>query len=334
MSRLQTWYHALPKATRGLLTINVVVYVCWVLLLAHIPATRDFFWNHLAFHTEWPRFLMEPWQFITYNFLHLGDLENPGLSFGSLLHIGFNMLWFYWIGRDHEEMHGSKHIVALYLITGMGGGLISVLLFALLPPSVLGSHEAVIHGASASVLGLLTAVAVMYPHKKIGLILIGPVRLLYLVLAFLAFDLIFRFGGGVAVGAHLGGAFFGFLFVKIEDKGVDLTSWTRIFFREPRRRRSPAPAEENQSFLGRLEARLASRSQEDKRTPPRGESKKRTKAGGKSPMAKIRALHTTEKQPPPSLEHEIDRILDKISEQGMESLTVEEKRLLEEASRK
>ena len=331
MSRLQTWYHALPKAIRWLLTINVVTYVFWVLALAHIPATRDFFWNHLAFHTEWPRFLIEPWQFITYNFLHLGEPENPGLSFGSLLHIGFNMLWLYWIGRDHEEMHGSKQIVALYLITGVGGGLVSVLLYALLPPSVLGSHEAVIHGASASVLGLITAVAVMYPHKKIGLILIGPVRLLYLVLAFLAFDLIFRFGGGIAVGAHLGGALFGFLFVRLEDKGVDLTSWARIFFREPRRRRSPAPAQEDQGFLERLENRLASRSRDQKQKAPRGESKKRTKAGGKSPMAKIRALHTAEKAPQ-SIEHEIDRILDKISEHGMESLTVEEERLLKAQS--
>ena len=331
MSRLQTWYRALPKAIRWLLTINVVVYVCWVLLFANIRATEDFVWDHLAFHTEWPRFLVEFWQFITYNFLHLGERGGPALSFGSLLHIGFNMLWLYWIGRDHEETHGSKQIVALYLITGIGGGLFSVLLFSALPPSLLGSHEAVIHGASASVLGVMTAVAVMYPHKKIGLILIGPVRLLYLVLAFLAFDLIFRFGGGTAVGAHLGGALFGFLFVKIEEKGVDLTSWTRIFFREPRRRRSPAPAEDGQSFLERLESRLASRSNEKAQANARSD-KRRTKAGGKSPMAKIRALHPTESTTV-SLESEIDRILDKISEQGMDSLTAEEKRLLEKASR-
>ena len=50
-------------------------------------------------------------------------------------------------------------------------------------------------------------------------------------------------------------------------------------------------------------------------------------------MAKIRALHTTEK-PPVALDNEVDRILDKISEKGMESLTEEEKRLLEEASRR
>ncbi len=50
-------------------------------------------------------------------------------------------------------------------------------------------------------------------------------------------------------------------------------------------------------------------------------------------MAKIHALHTTE-SPPVVLENEVDRILDKISEQGLESLTEEEKRLLEEASRR
>ena len=332
MSRLQTWYHALPNAIRWLMTINVVIYVFWVLLFVHIPAIQAFFWDHLAFHTAWPRFLVEPWQFISYNFIHLGDLQNPGLSIGSLLHIGFNMLWLYWVGRDHEDLHGPKQIIALYLITGVGGGLFSVFLYALLPVSVLGSQEALIHGASASVLGVITAVAVMYPHKKIGLLLIGPVRLIYLVLAFLAFDLIFRFGGGTAVGAHLGGALFGFLFVKAEERNIDLTSWTRIFFRQPRRR-TPARAPEGSTMLERLERRLAARnSEKDQQRARRGEGKKKPKAGGKSPMAKIRALHTTER-PAVLPEDEIDRILDKISAQGMESLTPEEKRVLEEASR-
>ncbi len=331
MSRLQTWYHALPTAIRWLLTINVVVYVFWVLLFVHIPAAEEFVWKHLAFHTAWPRFLVEPWQFVTYNFLHLGDLENPGLSFGSLLHIGFNMLWLYWVGRDHEELHGSKQLVALYLITGVGGGFVSVVLYSLLPASVLGSQEALIHGASASVLGVITAVAVMYPHKKIALLFIGPVRLIYLVLAFLAFDLIFRFGGGTAVGAHLGGALFGFFFVKAEERNIDLTSWTRIFFREPRRR-TASRAEEGGGVLERLEARLAARGNEKEQRSRRSDTKRKSKAGGKSPMAKIRALHTTER-PATLPEDEIDRILDKISAQGMESLTAEEKRVLEDASR-
>lgn len=324
MTRFQTWYHALPKATRALVTINVVVYVLWVFLLAHIDVTRAFFFDHLAFHTEWPRFLIEPWQFITYNFLHLGDFNDPGLSLNSLLHIGFNMYLFYWFGREHEDLYGPQQLTAIYLITGIGGGLLSVLLYAALPVSALGSSVAVVHGASASVLGLMTAMVTINPRRKIHLLLIGPVSLLLVIVVFLAVDVIFRRGEGIAVTAHLGGALFGFLFVKLEAKGVDLTSWTRIFFRE-RRRREARPSAQGGSLLSRLEARLADRHTEKDHAPSRGASKK-------SPIAKIRALHTTEK-PPVALENEVDRILDKISEQGIESLTEEEKRLLEKASR-
>ncbi len=334
MSRLQTWYHALPKVIRWLMTINVVVYICWVVLFVHIPFTRAFFWDHLAFNTEWPRFLIEPWQFITYNFLHLGSYEEPGFGFGSLLHIGFNMYLLYFFGREHEDLYGSKSLLALYLITGIGGAVVSALAYAALPESVLGTEEAVIHGASASVLGIMAALVTLDPHRKVHLLLIGTVRMLYVVIGFLILDaLVLSQISDSAFAAHLGGALFGFLFIKIEDKGVDLTSWTRIFFREPRsRRRSPAPAEEGKGFLGRLEARLAARDNEKTKSRSRGESKKRAKTGGKLPMAKIRVLHPTEKTAG-SLENEIDRILDKISEQGIESLTAEEKRVLEEASR-
>ena len=202
MSRFQTWYHALPKATRRLLTINVVVYVLWVFLLAHIDFTRDFFFDHLTFHTEWPVFLVEPWQFVTYNFLHLGSSQSPGLSLDSLLHIGFNMYLFYWFGREHEDLYGANQVVAIYLITGIGGGLVSVVAYAMVPASVLGGAEAVIVGASASVLGLMAAMVTINPQRKIHLLFIGSVRLLYVVLAFLAFDILFRLGEGTAVAAQ------------------------------------------------------------------------------------------------------------------------------------
>lgn len=328
MTRLQSWYHALPKAIRWLMTINVVIYVFWVLLFVHIPATRAFVFEHLALNPAIPDVLFEPWQLLTYNFLHLGDLRNPGLSLGSLLHIGFNMLWLYWVGRDHEDLHGPSAVVAIYVITGLGGGIMSIVMHGLIPGFSGGADVVFIHGASASVLGVITAVAVMYPHKKIALLFIGPVRLIYLVLAFLAFDLFLRFGGGTAVAAHLGGALFGFLFVKIEARGLDLTSWADVFFRKPRARRT-SPVKESGSLLGRLEARLAARNKGSEGSSSRGEAKKKV---GKSPIAKIRALHSSEPEVV-SIESEVDRILDKISEQGIESLTEEEKRVLEDASR-
>ena len=174
--------------------MNVVIYVLWVFLLAYIDFTRDFFFDHLAFHTAWPGFLVEPWQFVTYNFLHLGSSQNPGLSLDSLLHIGFNMYLFYWFGREHEDLYGAKQLVAIYLITGIGGGLVSALLYAMLPASVLGSSQAVIFGASASVFGLVAVMVTINPRKRIHLLFIGSVSLLLILVVFLAIDVIFRRG--------------------------------------------------------------------------------------------------------------------------------------------
>lgn len=309
---------------RALLTINIVIYVLWVLFLAHVAATRNFVFEHLALNPALPGVLFEPWQFVTYNFLHLGA------GIGGLIHIGFNLLWLYWIGREHEDLHGPHVLVAIYLITGVGGGLVTVLLHALFPEAPF--FGGVIHGASASVLGVMTAVAVTYPYKKIGLFLLGTFRLIYLVLAFLVIDLLFLSAGGTAVGAHLGGVLFGFLFAKAEQKGIDLSSWARFFFGEKAsarrqrggRRGGERRGGEQESFLGRLEAYLASRS-------------KRKEEGGppqkKAPKPKRRTLQPTAPAEAP-VESEIDRILDKISEQGMESLTEEERRVLKEASRR
>jgi membrane associated rhomboid family serine protease len=319
VSRLQTWYGALPRALRTLLTINVVIYVLWILLLSRIPVTFNFVYDHLALNPDLPDILFEPWQVLTYNFLHLG----PGL--GGFLHILFNLLWLYWIGREYEDLHGPKPIVALYIITGIGGGLVTVALHAAFPNAAF--FDGPVHGASASVLGVMTAVAVTYPQKKIGLFLLGTFRLIYLVIAFLVIDFVFLGLGGTAVGAHLGGALFGFLFVKVEQRNIDLTSWTRIFFRERKQpRRARTVAVEHGSMLSRVEAWLASRGTGKER-------KSSSQKSGNPLVSKLRLVQPKE-EVEPSLEHEVDRILDKISEQGFQALTEEERRVLDEASRR
>ena len=61
-----------------------------------------------------------------------------------------------------EEMHGAERMFALYMIGGVGGGLLTVILHNLLPGLALFSGA--VHGASASVVGLLLAVGVLYPY--------------------------------------------------------------------------------------------------------------------------------------------------------------------------
>jgi len=317
VNTFQSWYGMQPRALRALWTINVVFYVAWLLVLGRIPVVAAFVLDHFALHPALSDLLYEPWQLLTYNFIHLG------LDFGGFLHILFNMLWLVWIGREFEEMQGSHRLLALYLISGIGGGLLSVFFYNVVSPG-----NPIIHGASAAVFGVMTAVATFYPYQSIGLLFIGTVRLVYVVIGLLVIDILFRMGGGTAVTAHIGGALFGFLFAKAEKGGIDLSSWARIFFGHRRSRhvvprRTSAVRQQPAGIFGKVEGWFGSTKTGEAERPARTSSTR---------------VHTeaepTLRPSRDSVQIEVDRILDKISASGYESLSDEEKRVLYEASRR
>ncbi len=315
MNRLHSWYQAQPRALRVLLTINVVLYVCWILFFGHFAPTAGFTRNHLALNPGLPGVLFQPWQLLTYNFLHLGG----GLN--GFLHILFNLLWLVWVGREYEELHGSHQLLGVYVWAGLGGGLLTVILHALMPDvSVFGGY---VYGASAAVLGVAAMVATTYPYKRIGLFLLGPVRLVYLVIAVLVIDIVVMLSGNstTAVGAHFGGALTGFLLAKGEQKGMDLTGWARLFFQD----RSPSRPGASSSFLDRMEEWLSARSKSTDETAEHTDDE-----GGILRKRRTKRQDTDT----PNTEAELDRILEKISAYGMESLTEEERQFLQEASQK
>jgi hypothetical protein len=204
-------------------------------------------------------------------------------------------------------MHGAERMFALYMIGGVGGGLLTVILHNLLPG--LGLFSGVVHGASASVVGLLLAVGVLYPYKKIRLFLLGTWKLLYIVIAFLVIDFLLALtGGSSSISAHWGGALGGFLFARAERTGVDVTSWAQMFVGGRKRSKK-----KKKTWVDRLEDWLTggdlTTSDEAESGPARPGRSKRQAA-----------------------EEEVDRILDKISEQGYDALSEEEKRILHEAS--
>lgn len=310
MNRFQQWYRVQPRALRTLLTINVVVYVVWLLVFIHIDAAARFVYQHLALNPSLPGILFEPWQLITYSFLHL----QPG--FWGLIHIGFNLLWLYWIGKEYEELHGAHRLFSAYIFGSLGGAILTVLLHAIFPG--IGAFGGVVHGASASVLGVITTVAVLYPYKSVALIFIGTVRLIYLVIGYLALNLLFLSGGDMSVSAHLGGALFGYGLAKAEGSGVELSGWARMFF--PGRSRSYSGGYGRQEQKGMTD-RLG------------GWFSKRQEKSGPARVHPFRSSAEPEEDGSDNGE-EIDRILDKISEGGYESLTEDEKRRLYEASKR
>ena len=122
---------------------------------------------------------------------------------GSLMHLVFNMLGLYFMGTDVEALLGSRRFIVLYLLSGVLGGLGWLLLSA--------GEGAICVGASAAVFGVVGAFAGMFPNRRITMLVyfVLPVTMtaltLALVFAGISIVMMVLGGDGVAHSAHLAG---------------------------------------------------------------------------------------------------------------------------------
>ena len=161
------------------------------------------------------RFAYQPWSIFSYMFVHV-----------DVFHVLFNMIWLYWFGRLFLDFFSSKHLRGLYILGGMMGALAYMLAYHVFPYFSNSVDVACVTGASASVLAIVVAVAVREPNYAINFMFIGRVRLKYIALFMIVFDVLFvtsdNAGGHIA---HLGGALAGWLFASALAKGTDMTRW-------------------------------------------------------------------------------------------------------------
>ncbi|HKT78732.1 MAG TPA: rhomboid family intramembrane serine protease [Vicinamibacterales bacterium] len=145
------------------------------------------------------------WQLVTYMFMHAG-----------VIHILFNMLGLWMFGTELERIWGTRYFAKFYAVTGIGAGILTVLI-SLLPfgfAEVL--RESVVIGASGALYGLLLAYAIYFPDRPIYFYLIFPIPAKYFVMIIgaLAFYSSLGASGGVASATHLGGLLVGYLYLK------------------------------------------------------------------------------------------------------------------------
>ena len=276
-----------------LIFVNVGVFLVLSvvrLLLYFFGAVGDFqqIISWLSLPAGISNLLYKPWTILSYMFLH-----------EELFHLLFNMLVLYLGGQIFMQFLNQKKLVVTYLLGGLSGGLLYILLFNLLP--VFNEITPVVYalGASASVMAVLIAAATYVPNFTVQLIFFGNVKLKYIALIYVVIDLVSipqgNAGGHIA---HLGGALFGFLYVQQLQKGNDFTlGFSRI--------------------LDKLKELFS--------------FKRKMKVVYKSPKSKNDHEFNAQKK---ANQQKIDAILDKISKSGYDSLTGEEKAILFDASRK
>jgi membrane associated rhomboid family serine protease len=187
-------YNSIPAVTRNLLIINLVVWLA-CLLFKHLEL-------YLAlFNYDSGYFKM--YQLVTYMFTHV-----------SFDHIFFNMFALFMFGGVLENFWGQKRYLIYYMVTGIGAGLVQLLICHLQ-----GIVEPVpTIGASGAIFGLLLAFGMLFPDTPLYLMFIPiPVKAKYMVIGYGLIEFFFGVanssGDNVAHFAHLGGMLFGIILI-------------------------------------------------------------------------------------------------------------------------
>lgn len=131
----------------------------------------------------------------------------------DIWHILFNMLWLYWFGRIFLEYLDQRKLVAVYFLGGLSGALMYILSFNIFPAFASVVSESVAIGASASVMAIVIAIAAYVPDYTVHLFLFGRIKIKYMALAIFVLTSVMDFptnSGGKL--AHIGGAFFGYFY--------------------------------------------------------------------------------------------------------------------------
>src|SRR5437899_11594165 len=111
--------------------------------------------------------LLRIWQPFTYLFLH--DVH-------SIWHIFSNMFVLWLFGRELELMRGRSRFLRYYFLTGVGAGLINVIVKTI--PAFFGQGFSYVPtiGASGAIFGVLIACAILFPDREVMIFPI-PVRI-------------------------------------------------------------------------------------------------------------------------------------------------------------
>jgi membrane associated rhomboid family serine protease len=243
---------------------------------------------------DFMKLLWQPWSLLTHMFLH-----------DAFWHLVNNLFGLYIFGSIVSDLIGDRRVLALYLLGGLSGGLFFMVSAQL---GVLGIGGYAL-GASAAVMSMGGAALILAPDYRVPLLLLGAVKVKYIVLVLVLLDLTaiaghYDSGGPIA---HIAGLVLGCIFVYQLRDGRD---W----------------AESVNQLLGRIAGFFNKKKRSDPRKNRPG-AMKATYVGTSKGNSRS-DVHTR------SFQEKLDAILDKIKLTGYESLSQEEKDSLFEASQK
>jgi membrane associated rhomboid family serine protease len=236
------------------------------------------------------------WGLASYMFVHAG-----------LVHLALNLFLLWSFGPRLEAAWGTRSFLTFYFWCGLGGALAHLAIFR-------AGH---LVGASAAVYGVMLAYATLWKDDEIYVFGIIPVRARWFVAWLVGVNLLYsalalRGLTTVAAFAHLGGLVCAWLYLHVPGG----TALSRM---KENMSSVPDDTGEMPHVVPRQTKRARERLSEADEVVARSKAVSRERTG--DPLAA------------PQRSRELNAVLDKISQQGLGSLTPDERRLLEEMSR-
>lgn len=140
----------------------------------------------------------EIWRLLGYLFLH-----------GSVMHLALNMLMLWMFGSELEQRWGSRFFLRYFLLCGLAGGLVfSLTQWGTWVPTV---------GSSGAIYGILMAYGMWFPTRVVLVFFLFPMQVRYLIVFLMGLEFLQAMEStrtGIAHAAHLGGAAFGYAYLR------------------------------------------------------------------------------------------------------------------------
>ena len=284
----------ITAAVQWLIAINVAVFFVQLTVVAPADVQLALGFSQHNLGHQW-------WTIATYMFVH-----------GGFWQLVLNLYTVWLFGPRIEWRWGSSEFVRYYLFCGLGGWFFFLLF----------TRDALLIGASAAVLGVMLAYAMRWPDDEVYLFGVVPLKVKWLVAMLVVVNLISGIAGGdqgsgVAYLAHIGGLATGWIYLRsTSSAGID-----RL-----RQRISQVPdvPDETPRAIPRSLPRTREKGNEIDEIITRSNAATARRPIGAQPSSVRTARRDTS---------DLDLVLDKISKGGIESLTSDERRLLEEMSK-
>ncbi len=156
------------------------------------------------------------WQLVTYSFIHQG-----------ILNTAFELLSLWFLGSFLEGNHGSRWLAEIYFVSVIGAALAAIGLYLIMPSAV-----GVLVGCYGGIFGLLIAFGVIYADMQFMMFpLPMMIKAKYLVAVYMLISLAMLFSSErVFAFSQLGGALFGFLYIKFAPRRGFLAGSSEKYF--------------------------------------------------------------------------------------------------------